>query len=65
MSVKIEDVVCEAETDKAILVSIEAEDFWIPKSHIEDDSEVYEKGNEGTLVISDWIAKKNSLGDQL
>lgn len=61
MSVDIRDVVCEAETDKAILVSIECEDYWIPKSQIDDDSEVYKKGTEGTLIISDWFAKKAGL----
>ena len=61
MSVKIADVVCEGETDKAIFVSIEGEDFCIPKSQIDDDSEVYKKGTNGTLIITDWIAEKNGL----
>jgi len=61
VTVKIDDVVCENETDKAILVSIECEDFWVPKSQIDDDSEVYKKGTEGTLVVSDWWAKQNGF----
>jgi hypothetical protein len=50
-----------AETDGALLCRIDGDDAWIPKSHIHDDSEVYEKGHEGTLVISEWIAKQKGL----
>lgn len=31
---------------------------WIPKSQIQDDSEVYEKGGEGVLVVSSWLAQQ-------
>ena len=34
---------------------------WIPKSQIDDDSEVWEKGQDGTLVTSEWIALEKSL----
>lgn len=48
------------ETDDALLV--DAAEFdepqWIPKSQIDDDSEVYEDGGKGTLIISEWFAKK-------
>jgi len=52
---------CTKETEKAILV--EAKDLpdgqaWIPKSVIDDDSEVYEKGHEGTLVVKSWFAER-------
>jgi hypothetical protein len=61
MSFKIDNAKCLASTDKAILV--EALDYfdepqWIPQSQVDDDSEVYEKGTEGTLIISDWFAEK-------
>ena len=48
-------------TDKAVLIETEGEEFWIPQSQIEDDSEVWEEGDEGTLVITDWIAEKKGL----
>ncbi|OEU66298.1 MAG: hypothetical protein BA863_10395 [Desulfovibrio sp. S3730MH75] len=57
---EIADAKCTAETEKAILV--EAPDFgeptWVPQSQIDDSSEVYEKGHEGTLIVSDWWAEK-------
>lgn len=52
------------ETDKALLCRIKGEEHWIPKSQITDDSEVYtdqEDGNQGTLVLTEWIAKQKGL----
>ena len=49
---------------KAILASfpdIDGEKLWIPLSQIHDDSEVYGEGDEGKLVISEWIAKQKGL----
>jgi hypothetical protein len=54
-------VECRAETDKAILCVIDGEEHWIPKSHVDDDSEVYAKGHEGTLIVTEWIAKQKGL----
>jgi hypothetical protein len=56
--VQIQDVVAVKETEAALLVEIEGEEFWIPKSQIDDDSEVYKMGTDGTLVISAWFAEK-------
>lgn len=57
---RIEDARCIAETDRAIRV--DAQDFdepvWIPKSQVDDDSEIYELGGEGTLVVTEWFARK-------
>lgn len=51
------------ETPKAILVQCAEweEDLWIPKSQISDDSEVAADGDEGTLVISSWIAEQKGI----
>ena len=50
------------DSGKALLCKIEGDvEAWIPKSQIDDDSEVYEEGHEGTLVISLWIAEKKGL----
>lgn len=47
---------------KALLCVIEDDvEVWIPQSQIHDDSEVYGEGHEGTLVITQWIAKKKGL----
>jgi hypothetical protein len=49
------------ETDAALLCGIDGESVWIPKSQIRDGSEVHEEGEEGDLVITEWIAKKKGL----
>jgi hypothetical protein len=63
MAVTIRDAKCIRQTEKAILVEVEGEQFWIPQSQVEDDSEVYKAGTEGDLVISDWIAEQKGLDD--
>lgn len=56
-----DDVECIHETTDAIKVLIDGKEYWIPKSHIHDDSEVYEKGGEGKLIVSQWIAEEKGL----
>lgn len=54
------------ETPKAIYVSTEAgsvlgaRSFWLPKSAVHDDSEVFDAGEnaEGELVVQRWLARK-------
>jgi hypothetical protein len=58
---EINDVIGKKETPKALLVEIEGEDFWIPKSVIDDDSEVHSEGDIGTLVVPEWFAEKEGL----
>ncbi len=59
MSYSIEGARCVSATEKAILVEgIDAKPVWIPQSQIDDDSEVYQVGDEGKLVVSDWWAEK-------
>ena len=61
-TVSFEDVdECQRETDKAILVNVDGQDRWVPKSVIHANSEVYEKGTSGTLVIAEWFAKKEGV----
>lgn len=36
---------------------------WIPISQITDDSEVWEEGDEGDLVIKSWLARERGLDD--
>ena len=54
----IEDVLCLRQTDKAILVIVDGEEEWVPQSQVDDDSEVWQEGDEGTLVVSGWFADK-------
>lgn len=55
-------VTLKAKTENAILLEDEdGEEVWIPNSQIDDDSEIWnesEKGEEGKLVISEWLATK-------
>ncbi len=54
----IEGVKCIAETDAALRVtSDEIGTEWIPKSQVDENSEVYALGGEGTLVVTLWLAE--------
>ena len=66
MSDKSEPVTFEksqavAESTKALLCIIDDEEYWIPKSQIHEDSEVSEVGDEGDLIISEWLAIEKGL----
>lgn len=52
---------CKKATEMAILVAIDGKDHWVPKSAIDDDSEVYDEGHEGELVVHEWWAEKQGL----
>ena len=59
LPVSVGDAQVIRETDKAILVDVEGDEVWIPKSALHDDSEVWsEKNGEGTLVVMAWFARK-------
>lgn len=55
------DVTCVRQTPKAILVAIKGKEHWIPQSQIDEDSEVYKDGDQGTLIIKSWLAEKLGL----
>lgn len=66
----IDDVECLRASAKAILCKIPDtmeeggyRHVWVPQSQITDDSAVWRPGDHGTLVITSWFAKKESLGD--
>lgn len=61
--VRLHDVVCLRATDKALLCLVQGEEVWFPKSHVHDDSEVYDDSDnsEGTLIVSEWIAIQKKL----
>jgi len=54
-------VTCLKETAAAILVDISGHSYWIPKSQISDDSEVYQIGTEGELIVSSWFCEKEGI----
>lgn len=59
---EVEDVTVEQETAKALLVKFDdGKTQWIPKSVIDDDSEVYKMGTSGKLIVKEWFAEKEGL----
>lgn len=62
-TVSIRNVKCNGQTEKAIHCTIEGKpgQFWFPKSAVHDDSEVWQPGQTGTLVVLEWIAKAKGL----
>ncbi len=60
VSFDVDDV--EAESEKAILVDIDGEKTWVPKSQISEDSEVYsKKSGGGELIVTRWWAEQRGL----
>jgi hypothetical protein len=62
MPTKFDDCEVVRDSGKALLVKIDdlGGNFWIPKSVIHDDSEVFddEENSKGTLVVADWFAER-------
>lgn len=50
-------------SDKALNITINGKDYWVPKSVIHDDSEVFDEldNDNGTLIVESWWAKKAGL----
>lgn len=51
-------VKCIKETTSAMLCRIDDAEEWIPKSQVHDDSFVFHSGHEGTLVVTQWLARE-------
>ena len=58
---EFEGAVAIKETAKALLCRINGTEHWVPKSQIDDDSEVYEEGGEGKLVVNMWWCERNGI----
>lgn len=61
--VEIEGAIVVRETEKALQVRANWDVGiqrleWVPKSQIDDDSEVWKLGQMGTLIVSRWWAVK-------
>jgi hypothetical protein len=65
LTATFEDSEVVAETDKALRVRMDpeygGEMIWIPKSVVDDDSEVYRMGDKGDLILKRWWAVKEEL----
>lgn len=55
---ELDEVKAIGETDMAILCLIGADEYWIPKSVIGEDSEVQGEGDTGILSVKEWFARK-------
>lgn len=59
--VEMEDCEIIAATDRAILLEHETDQFWVPKSCVQNGDE-YEAGDAGCLVlVKEWFARKERL----
>jgi hypothetical protein len=60
---EIDGVKCIDETklDIKIYNTSDMRVFWVPKSHIDDDSPVHSRGDSGKLIITNWFAIKEGL----
>lgn len=60
---------CHRSTAKAILVTLDDEggvkQRWVPQDCVHDDSEVYQSGQSGKLVVVDgsWWARQEGFSD--
>lgn len=58
------EVLLKHTTPEALLVVYENEEIWIPKSQVDDDSEIFsdkQLGKTGNLVIPHWLAEEKGL----
>jgi hypothetical protein len=51
-------VITKAQTDKALLCDFGDKEVWVPQSQIHDNSDVWQVGDKGDLMVSVWWATK-------
>lgn len=57
-----EDCVVKKVTQKACLLAIEDNEYWVPKSVIdEEESDIIEQDNVGTFYIQRWFVEKECI----
>lgn len=54
-------VIRESDSGLALLIEIDGKEIWVPKSVIDEDSEVWEDEQEGELVVYEWWAEDKGL----
>jgi hypothetical protein len=59
--VHLDDVTIKRETDKALLIVWEGEEFWIPLSQIADAGDYHQGDEHCNLSITEWIAKQKGI----
>lgn len=63
----LHEVVVERGTPRSLLITSpnlpqnpemgNRREAWVPRSNVDDDSEVYEPGHKGTMLIAGWFAE--------
>lgn len=61
--VRLDDctILRESNSGDALQVDVAGDVDWFPKSQIVHDESITEVGEEGTLVITAWLAKQRGL----
>lgn len=55
---ELEDCFVKHETGAAILIRYQGNEFWVPKSQLDDD---YPKYYRGTIFVTLWFAEKEDI----
>ena len=56
------DAECIAETAMSVLVKIDGDEYWIPKSLLHpEDNEITTMGDTGVLCVVKWFATKEGI----
>lgn len=55
------DCTIQKETDAAILIDVEGEDYWIPFSQIESVRRMKDGMAKDSVIMTAWIAKTKGL----
>lgn len=58
------EVLCKAITKKAMLLSNNGHQVWVPRSVIEDEGGITQKKTRGNVLIEEWFADKENLWDE-
>ncbi len=60
---RIKDCYIKVVTPKGgtLIVLPTGKEVWIPTSAIHDDSEIWKKGEKGTLTVTAWVAESKGL----
>lgn len=60
--VEISNVEVIKSTPKALLCLLEdGHEVWVPRSVIDEESEVSDDGDQGVLIVAGWFAEKEEL----
>lgn len=59
--VTIDEVIVKHVTEKALLCEIEDAQVWIPKSQLQDGTDVEDIDDIGVIVIPRWLAESKKL----